>query len=138
MSRTPWYASTWIQSAAYVTDDGQVKLGDFDFARVPAISSTISTTGQPLVVNKYIAPEQLADPHQADARADLYSLGAVWYDLIFRRPESEPVLLSRIEKSNLPDDDARHLLRSLLATNPAERPASAAKVKKWFELLAEE
>jgi len=125
-------------SSIYVTDDGQVKLGDFDFARVPAIGYTISKTGQPLVVNKYIAPEQLADPRQADARADLYSLGAVWYDLIFRRPESEPVLLSRIEKSNLPDDDARHLLRSLLAPDPANRPTSAAKVKKWFELLAEE
>lgn len=119
----------------YVTDDGKVKLGDFDFARVPAISQTISKTGQPLVVNKYIAPEQLDDPRQVDTRADLYSLGAVWYDMLLRRPEDEPVLLTVIQKSDLPDD-ARHLLRSLLAPHPAERPSSAVEVKEWLELLA--
>jgi serine/threonine protein kinase len=119
----------------YVTDDGQVKLGDFDFARVPAISQTISKTGQPLVVNKYIAPEQLDDPRQVDPRVDLYSLGAVWYDLIFRGPQDEPVRLALIQKSDLPDD-ARQLMRSLLAPRPADRPSSAAEVKEWFELLA--
>jgi tRNA A-37 threonylcarbamoyl transferase component Bud32 len=120
----------------YVTDDAQVKLGDFDFARVPAISQTISKTGQTLVVNKYISPEQLDDPRQVDAQSDLYSLSAVWYDLIFRRPEDEPVRLALIQKSDLPDD-ARQLMRSLLAPRPADRPASAAEVKEWFELLAD-
>jgi hypothetical protein len=71
-----------------------------------------------------------------DARADLYSLGAVWYDLIFRRPEDEPVRLALIQKSDLPDD-ARQLMRSLLAPRPADRPASAVEVKGWFELLAD-
>ena len=120
----------------YVTDDGQVKVGDFDFARVPAIGQTITKTGQVLVESKYIAPEQLDDPRGSGARADLYSLGAVWYDLLFRRPEDEPVRLAIIEKSDLPDD-ARHLLRSLLAPRPADRPTSAAEVKDWFELLAD-
>jgi len=120
----------------YVTDDGQVKVGDFDFARVPAIGQTITKTGQVLVESKYIAPEQLDDPRGTDARADLYSLGAVWYDLLFRRPEDEPVRLAIIEQSDLPDD-ARHLLRSLLAPRPADRPASAVEVREWFELWAD-
>jgi len=120
----------------YVTDEGQVKLGDFDFARVPAIGQTISKTGQVLVENKYIAPEQLDDPRHADFRADLYSLGAVWYDMLFRRPESDPVRLALIEKSDLPDD-VRQLLRSLLAPRPDDRPKSALEVKEWFEILAD-
>ena len=120
----------------YVTGDGQVKLGDFDFARVPAIGQTISKTGQVLVENKYIAPEQLDDPRHADFRADLYSLGVVWYDTLFRRPESEPLRLALIEKSDLPDE-VRQLLRSLLAPHPDDRPESALEVKEWFEILAD-
>jgi len=120
----------------YVTDDGQVKLGDFDFARVPAIGQTISKTGQVLVENKYIASEQLDDPRHADFRADLYSLGVVWYDMLFRRPEDEPVRLALVAKSDLPDD-VRQLLRSLLAPHPDDRPKSALEVKEWFEILAD-
>ena len=101
---------------------------------MPAIGQTISKTGQVLVENKYIAPEQLDDPRGADFRADLYSLGAVWYDMIFRRPEDEPVRLALIAKSDLPDD-VKQLLRSLLAPRPDERPKSALEVKEWFEIL---
>ena len=49
-------------SAVTITDDGRVKFGDFDFARVPVLGFTISQTDQPLVINKYIAPEQQTDP----------------------------------------------------------------------------
>ena len=118
----------------YVTPEGLVKLGDFDFARVPAIGQTISKTGQPLIQNKYTAPEQLDDPRGADARADLYSLGAVWYDLTFRRPEDEPLRMAFVQKSDLPLD-ARELMMSLLSPYPAERPGSAAEVKEWLEVL---
>jgi serine/threonine protein kinase len=120
----------------YVTADGRVKLGDFDFARVPAIGQTISKTGQVLVENKYIASEQLDDPRYADFRADLYSLGVVWYDMIFRRPEDEPVRLALVAKSDLPDD-VKQLLRSLLAPHPDDRPKSAIEVKEWFEILTD-
>jgi serine/threonine protein kinase len=119
----------------YITDDGQVKLGDFDFARVPAIGQTISKTGQVLVENKYIAPEQLDDPRSADFRADLYSLGVIWYDMLFRCPESEPVRIDIVAKSDLPED-VRQLLRRLLAQRPDDRPGSAIEVKEWFEILA--
>jgi tRNA A-37 threonylcarbamoyl transferase component Bud32 len=120
----------------YITDDGQIKLGDFDFAKVPAIGETITKTGQVLVENKYTAPEQIREPRHVDARADLYSLGAVWYDLIFRRPEDEPILLLLVANSGL-SDGAKQLLLCLLSQQPANRPASAEEVKARFELLAE-
>ncbi len=123
-----------------VTPEGQVKVGDFDFARVPAINQTISRSGQPLVENKYIAPEQLSDPRQADYRADLYSLGVIWYDLLFRRPEDEPVRMAFIAqaqaKGQLPEDVGQ-LLRTLLASHPEDRPQSASIMKDWLELWAE-
>lgn len=123
--------------SVYITDDNQVKLGDFDFARVPAIGQTITKTGHVLVNTKYTAPEQLINPREVDARADLYALGAIWYDMLFRRPEDEPVRLALIQKSNLMED-ARDILRRLLNARPGDRPDSSLEVKTWFELFAEE
>lgn len=120
-----------------ITADERVKLGDFDFARVPAIGETITKTDTPLVINKYIAPEQLDNPRSVDARADLYSLGAIWYDLLFNRPENEPIRKAVVAKSGLPET-ARQLLQSMLAPQPDNRPASASEVKEWFELLEDE
>ncbi|MFW6068727.1 MAG: serine/threonine-protein kinase, partial [Chloroflexota bacterium] len=123
--------------SVYVQKGRHVKLGDFDFARVPAIGRTITRTGEPLVVNKYVAPEQLDNPREAGALADLYSLGAVWYDLLLRRPESEAVRLSLVARSELPEM-ARQLMQQLLSPDPARRPQSAQEVREWFELLAAE
>ncbi len=118
----------------YVPKRQPAKLGDFDFARVPTIGKTISKTGQALVESKYIAPEQLDNPRQAGFGADLYSLGAVWYDMLFRRPEDEPVRLALIARSEIPED-VKELLRTLVARFPDDRPASAAEVEEWFEIL---
>jgi tRNA A-37 threonylcarbamoyl transferase component Bud32 len=122
--------------AVYVTEEGQVKVGDFDFARVPAIGMTISHTDEPLVVNKYVAPEQLENPRTAGAPADTYSMGAVWYDLLFQRPQDEAIRHALIARSDLPDL-VKQLLRELLSTDPAERP-TAHEVQQWFEMLAGE
>ena len=121
----------------YVTTGGQVKLGDFDFARVPTIGQTITKTDVPLVVNKYIAPEQLDNPRGVDARADIYSLGAIWYDLLLGRPDNEPIRQALIARSDLPET-ARQLLQSMLSPQPNNRPASAREVREWFELLQDE
>jgi len=123
-------------ASIYVDPSGQVRVGDFDFARVPAIGQTISKTGQALVDSRYTAPEQLENPRQAGAQADLYSLGAIWYSLLFRTPDSEPVRLALVAKSELPEE-ARQLLRSLLAPHPSDRPGSSVDVREWLDLLAE-
>lgn len=121
-------------SAIWVTPSGEVRLGDFDFARVPALGFTISETGVPLVTNKFIAPEQLANPRQADHRADLYSLGAIWYEMAFLPPRDEPILVHQIEQSDL-QSDAKEFMKSLLANRADDRPDSASEAREWFELL---
>lgn len=121
-------------SSVYITENGLVKLGDFDFARISGTGRTISKTGIPLTLNKYTAQEIRGGFRSADARSDLYALGAIWYDLALRRPIDEPILLPEIVNAELPDD-AKDILRSLLAPQPNKRPATAKEVREWLKLL---
>jgi len=118
----------------YLANDGTVKLGDFDFARVPNFSRTLTITDQPVPwkTNRYMAPELQVNARAADARSDLYALGAIWYDMAVRPEPGEDLDLSRLEKTGL-SDDARDLLSRLLSHDPAERPQNAKAAKKWLE-----
>jgi len=62
-----------------LTDDGGVKIGDFGVAQLPMEDSThvMGIMGSP----QYMSPEQLQD-EQLTGRTDLYSLGAVMYELL--------------------------------------------------------
>lgn len=120
--------------SVYLAADGNIKLGDFDFARVPDVGRTISKTGAPLTTNKYTSPEARVDARAADARSDLYALGAIWYDMAVRPKPKDPILLSRLGESNLPLD-AVDLMRSLLAARPGDRPTSAQDIQEWLSLL---
>jgi serine/threonine protein kinase len=63
-----------------VTQDGVVKLLDFGIAR-PSDSATSATTGLPLLSPGYASPEQIIS-RSASPAADIYSLGAVLYELL--------------------------------------------------------
>jgi eukaryotic-like serine/threonine-protein kinase len=64
--------------------DGRVKLSDFGIARLFGYSR-LTGAGNVLGTAEYMAPEQ-AEGRPVDARADLYSLGALMYALLARRP----------------------------------------------------
>lgn len=125
-------------SCIFLANDGAVKLGDFDFARVPGFPVTITISGKPLPVqpNRYMAPEMRTDAHSADARSDLYALGAIWYDMIFRPESGERIDLAQLDKTDLPRD-ARLLLTALLSSDPKDRPGSARAAKRWLEVAQE-
>jgi len=65
---------------AKVVDFGLVK--DLKMSEEVALTQSEALTGTPL----YMAPEAITSPHALDARADLYSLGAVAYFLLVGRP----------------------------------------------------
>ena len=64
---------------------GRVKIADFGIAKLvdedPA-SATLTGTGTALGTPHYMAPEQLEQPSTVDHRADIYSLGVVFYEML--------------------------------------------------------
>lgn len=64
---------------------GRVKVADFGIARIVGDEQedfTLTRTGSVLGSAAYIAPEQIERPHDVDHRADLYSLGVVFYEML--------------------------------------------------------
>jgi len=107
-----------------------LKIADFGFARsLPATSLAETLCGSPL----YMAPEILRY-EKYDAKADLWSVGTVLYEMVVGRPPFRATnhveLLRRIEKGedrirfpedNPASDDIKKLIRGLLKRNPVER-----------------
>ena len=117
----------------FVTEDGQIKLGDFGIARFATqVSGTASLIGTPA----YLSPEQIKGEMQ-DHRSDIFSVGIVLYQLATGvRPfdgssvaavcaqivAMQPVPPSRHNPA-LPPAFDRIVLRCL-AKDPADRYAS--------------
>ncbi|KAJ5579772.1 uncharacterized protein N7459_005757 [Penicillium hispanicum] len=107
-----------------------LKIADFGFARsLPSTSLAETLCGSPL----YMAPEILRY-EKYDAKADLWSVGTVLYEMVVGRPPFRATnhveLLRRIEKGedrirfpeeNPASDDIKKLIRGLLKRNPVER-----------------
>jgi eukaryotic-like serine/threonine-protein kinase len=67
--------------------DGSVKLLDFGLAKVVSVDDdTLTQDGAILGTLAYMAPEQLRHQDGVDARADLWSLGAVMYEMLAGKP----------------------------------------------------
>lgn len=64
---------------------GRVKIADFGVARFSAGAGGISSltqSGVSLGTPVYMAPEQIERPQDVDHRADIYSLGVVFYEML--------------------------------------------------------
>lgn len=107
-----------------------LKIADFGFARELQVASLAETLcGSPL----YMAPEILRY-EKYDAKADLWSLGTVLYEMIAGRPPFRATnhvdLLRKIEEGNdkinfpskcVASDDIKDLIYGLLKRSPVER-----------------
>jgi predicted Ser/Thr protein kinase len=64
---------------------GRVKIADFGLAKMlsrPAGSYTLTDTHQVMGTPHYMAPEQIQGSRAVDHRADIYSLGVVFYEML--------------------------------------------------------
>ena len=66
----------------FVTISGEVKILDFGLARM--VAGDITHTGAPLGTPNYMSPEQVRG-ERADHRSDIFSVGAVLYELLVLR-----------------------------------------------------
>ncbi len=65
--------------------EGNVKIADFGLARLlnkEATAYTLTQADQRMGTPHYMAPEQIEQPSQVDHRADIYSLGVVFYEML--------------------------------------------------------
>ncbi len=90
---------------------GTVKLADFGIAKLlrepgdTHAELTLTQTGSRLGTPHYMAPEQVENPGSVDHRADIYSLGVVFYELLtgelplgrFAAPSAKADLDARVD-----------------------------------------
>lgn len=130
-----------------------VKVLDFGIAKVPTEASEggqpITQVGMVYGTPEYMAPEQ-ALGQDVDARADLYALGVILYEMLTgRRPYQGPAvgLLGQQLSSPLPKmahvaqvkvpAAVEQLVVELLAPDPKRRIGSAAELRGQLEALGE-
>jgi predicted Ser/Thr protein kinase len=64
---------------------GRVKIADFGVAKLSEVEGrrvTLTLSGSSLGTPAYMAPEQIERPQDVDHRADIYSLGVVFYEML--------------------------------------------------------
>ncbi|WNZ59027.1 protein kinase [Myxococcus sp. MxC21-1] len=91
-----------------VLAEGRLVLLDFGLARLTARADReapapgVTRTGQRLGTHEYMAPEQCRDARSIDARADLYGLGVMFFELLCARPpflgEASAVLQAHVSR----------------------------------------
>lgn len=126
-----------VPTAVRVAPDlSQVKLAELGFTRSDVLGSgTVNTGALSLGAFHYLAPEQL-DGRQVDHRADLYSAGVIFQEMLTGHPPGERVALpSQINSALLPETDV--VVLKLLARNPHERYATATDALHAIERLEE-
>jgi serine/threonine-protein kinase len=116
---------------------GRARLADFGIARTIEDPATITDSGELVGTITYLAPEILAG-QPATPLSDVYSLGAVTYELLAGRPpyqaETPAALLDAVRQgappslSGVAPDQMASAVSSAMARDPAARPATAGEL----------
>src|SRR5829696_7058432 len=130
----------------WIDDDGHARLGDFGLATTEARSRVSGGTLVGTVA--YLPPEQ-AVGEAATPQCDLYSLGALLYEMLTGQPPfpgDDAVAIISQHLNAAPVPPSRHVAEvsaaldlvvlRLLAKSPEERPESAAAARQELESVA--
>jgi serine/threonine protein kinase len=131
---------------------GLVKLIDFGVALSEALQIADGANANEMAgTPAYLAPEQARNASAADWRADVYSLGALYFELLTGRPPfdgrskmqlilqhlNEPAPTPRAVRPELPELVA-DLCRWMLAKSPDDRPRSLDELHMGYETAVRE
>ena len=129
---------------AVVTDFGIAKA--ISAARTSAPGATLTQVGTSIGTPAYMAPEQAAGDADIDHRADLYSLGAMAYELlaghaVFPDRSAQRMLAAHMSETPRPLGELRpdvpaplaDLVMRCLAKDPADRPQAAGEIVRVLE-----
>jgi predicted Ser/Thr protein kinase len=116
---------------------GGVKIADFGIAKMigeERASITLTQSGARLGTAQYMAPEQLERPNDVDHRADIYSLGVVFYELLtgelpigrFDPPSATTPVGARVDQ----------VVMRTLEKDRGKRQQSAGELKTEIESVA--
>jgi serine/threonine-protein kinase len=125
-----------------LTRDGNTLVADFGIARAldARAESKLTETGIVVGTPAYMSPEQAVGDRELDARTDVYSLGAVLYEMLVGQPPftgattqallvkrlTEPAPSARTTRASVPEAlDAA--VRKALAPVVADRHATMAQ-----------
>ncbi|MBU6215632.1 MAG: serine/threonine protein kinase, partial [Acidobacteria bacterium] len=125
-----------------LTASGQAKVADFGIARaMSSVDEELTQTGSVMGTATYFSPEQ-AQGLPVDARADLYSLGVVLYEMVAGRPPfsgDTPLAIAYKHVQDLPARPStivpdipvglEAIIMKLLQKQPLDRYASAEDVR---------
>jgi hypothetical protein len=118
---------------------GRVKIADFGIAKIlgKETGPANATAGAQVVgTPHYMAPEQIEHPQAVDHRADIYSLGVVFYELLTGElPLGKFALPSQKAAVDLRLDE---VVLHALEKEPAQRYQQARQVKTDVEAIASE
>ena len=130
----------------WLTQDGTAKIGDFDLA-VALDRLRLTTEGMMVGTVSYMPPEQ-AMGGDVTPHSDLYSLGAMLYEMVTGRPPflgDDTVAIIGQHINTPPVSPTWHngqcprpleaLIMRLLAKNPSERPESATDVLSALDAI---
>src|SRR4051812_53767 len=134
-----------IKPENILLDDDQAVLADLGIARAigAAGDERLTETGLALGTPAYMSPEQAAGDRDLDLRTDVYSLGAVLYEMLageppFTGPTAQAVIARRMTETprplrsvreGLPENLERTVMKSL-ARSPADRQRSAGELAR--------
>ncbi|HUT34929.1 MAG TPA: serine/threonine-protein kinase [Planctomycetota bacterium] len=125
--------------------DGAAKVADFGLAKRSGVDIDVTAPGSRLGTPLYMPPE-VAQGQAADARSDLYSLGATFYHAVagrspFDAPSTAAVMMKILHEELPPLDTAaphvppllRHVIQRLMAKDPAKRYQTAQELLDALE-----
>ena len=117
---------------------GRVKIVDFGIAKLVGESvggeDAITESGSRLGTPHYMAPEQIEKPGEVDHRADIYSLGVVFYEML--TGELPIGRFAPPSEKSASDPRLAEVVFRTLEKEPSRRQKSAEEVKTQVETIS--